>query len=50
MTTDQECIFCKIISGTIPSFQIYSDDKVVAFLDIFPASKGKIQHKDIKNI
>jgi len=36
----QDCIFCKIISGSIPSFQVYSDDKVVAFLDIFPVAKG----------
>lgn len=28
------CIFCKIINGEIPSYKIYEDDKVYAFLDI----------------
>jgi histidine triad (HIT) family protein len=28
------CIFCKIIDGSIPSEFIYEDDKVVAFKDI----------------
>ena len=31
-----ECIFCKIISGEIPSNKIYEDDKVYAFYDISP--------------
>ncbi len=34
------CIFCKIVSGEIPSNKIYEDDKVVAFLDIAPVNKG----------
>ena len=29
-----DCIFCKIIKGDIPSYKIYEDDKVYAFLDI----------------
>lgn len=29
-----DCIFCKIIDGSIPSRKIYEDDKVYAFLDI----------------
>lgn len=28
------CVFCKIISGDIPSYKIYENDKVYAFLDI----------------
>ena len=28
------CIFCKIISGEIPSYKIYENDLVYAFLDI----------------
>lgn len=35
-----ECIFCQIIEGEMPSHQIYEDDKVVAFLDVNPVSKG----------
>lgn len=30
----ENCIFCKIIAGEIPSYKIYEDDKVYAFLDI----------------
>lgn len=35
-----DCIFCKIVSGDIPSYKIYEDDRVFAFLDIKPLSKG----------
>ena len=31
-----DCLFCKIISGEIPSTKIYEDDKVYAFADIDP--------------
>lgn len=31
-----ECIFCKIVQGEIPSKKIYEDDKVIAFHDINP--------------
>jgi len=33
-------IFAKIIAGEIPCHRIYEDDKVLAFLDIFPLSEG----------
>ena len=35
-----ECIFCKIIKGEIPSYKVYEDDQVMAFLDINPYSPG----------
>jgi len=35
-----DCIFCKIVSGDIPSHQVYEDDKVVGFFDILPISPG----------
>jgi len=35
-----ECIFCKIISGQIPSAIVHSDDNFFVFLDINPANKG----------
>lgn len=35
-----DCIFCKIVSGDIPSIKIYENDHVVAFMDINPVSKG----------
>jgi histidine triad (HIT) family protein len=31
---DPNCLFCNIISGTIPSRRIHEDDQAVAFLDI----------------
>jgi len=34
------CIFCKIIKGDIPSFKLFESDRVLAFLDIQPLSKG----------
>lgn len=34
------CIFCKIINGEIPSYKIYEDQIVYAFLDINPDSNG----------
>jgi histidine triad (HIT) family protein len=33
-------IFSKIIAGEIPSFKIYEDEYVYAFLDIFPQRIG----------
>ncbi|MFQ3308501.1 MAG: histidine triad (HIT) family protein [Candidatus Nanohaloarchaea archaeon] len=38
MTDD--CIFCQIIDGELPGHKVYEDDKVVAFLDAHPVSKG----------
>lgn len=35
-----ETIFTKILSGEIPSHKVYEDEKVFAFLDIGPLSKG----------
>ena len=34
------CVFCKIIDGDIPSYRVYEDEKVVAFLDVNPRSNG----------
>lgn len=31
-----DCIFCKIIDGSIPSNKVYEDDKMLAFHDIEP--------------
>ncbi|BES81914.1 HIT family protein [Pyrodictium abyssi] len=35
-----DCIFCEIVRGELPSVNIYEDDKVVAFLDIYPINPG----------
>ena len=34
------CVFCAIAAGEIPSFKVYEDDLVLAYLDINPFSKG----------
>lgn len=34
------CVFCAIAEGEIPSFKVYEDDLVLAYLDINPVSKG----------
>lgn len=49
----QDCIFCKIVSGEIPSHKVYEDDDVLAFLDINPVNPGhtlvipKEHHNDV---
>ena len=37
-----DCIFCKIVSGDIPSSKIYEDEQVVAFRDISPQAPTHI--------
>jgi histidine triad (HIT) family protein len=35
-----DCIFCKIISRTIPAHILFEDDDVAIFLDAFPTTTG----------
>lgn len=50
------CIFCKIINNEIPSYKIYEDELVLAFLDVNPDSNGhtlivpKQHYQDIDDI
>lgn len=37
---DENCLFCKIINGSIPCYKVYEDDNALAFLDIHPCSVG----------
>ena len=39
-TRDSDCLFCRIVSGDIPSRKIYSDAVAYAFLDISPWHRG----------
>lgn len=34
----ENCLFCKIVKGDVPSEKVYEDDKVLAFKDINPAT------------
>lgn len=42
MTKCMPCVFCKIVSGEIPSAKVYEDSKVLAFLDIKPVNHGHV--------
>ena len=37
-----DCLFCKIISGEIPSSKVYEDDTILAFRDIAPQAPTHI--------
>ena len=36
----EDCIFCKIVGGEIPSTRVYEDESMISFLDINPLSPG----------
>lgn len=52
----ENCIFCKIVAGDIPSMKIYEDENCIATLDINPATTGhtliipKKHYKDVTEI
>ncbi|MBR4466487.1 HIT domain-containing protein, partial [bacterium] len=49
----EDCIFCKIIKGEIPSYKVAETNEAYAFLDIGPLSPGHtlvLPKKHIKNI
>jgi histidine triad (HIT) family protein len=35
-----QCVFCRILAGEVPSSQVLDNDLIVAFLDIRPANPG----------
>jgi len=35
-----DCIFCKIVNGTIPAKKLYETPNSLAFLDAFPLARG----------
>lgn len=37
---EENCVFCKIIDGSIPTAKVYEDDETLAFLDINPNNHG----------
>jgi len=36
LTTDEACLFCKIVAGEIPADRVHEDEQVLAFKDIHP--------------
>ncbi len=39
-TNAEDCVFCRIITGELPSWQVYADEHAVAFLDINAWHRG----------
>ena len=52
----EDCIFCRIADGDIPSRTVYEDDEVIAFLDANPLSPGhtlvipKAHHRALQDV
>ncbi|MFA6307580.1 MAG: HIT family protein [Patescibacteria group bacterium] len=52
----EDCIFCKIVKGELPSYKVYEDEDTLAFLDIYPTTHGhtlvipKEHFKDMEEI
>lgn len=46
----EDCLFCKIIKGEIPSTKVYEDEEILAFNDINPAAPIHILVIPKKNI
>ena len=42
MAADPDCLFCRIVSGELPSTRIDEDERTVAFMDINPATRGHV--------
>lgn len=48
-----DCIFCKIVSGEIPSSKVYEDAKIIAFMDAGQVNPGHVLvavKEHIKNV
>lgn len=53
LTMKDNCVFCKILAGVIPSNTVYEDDDFKAILDIAPANKGHViilAKKHVENV
>ena len=42
VSSDPDCLFCKIVAGTIPATKLHEDELVVAFRDIAPRAPTHI--------
>ena len=40
MAPNPDCIFCSIVAGDAPAHRVYEDERVVIFMDLFPAHEG----------
>lgn len=37
-----DCVFCRVVAGTVESSRVYEDDEVLAFMDIQPVTVGHL--------
>lgn len=42
MTMTDQCLFCGIVTGDVPSVKVAEDDSTCAFMDINPGSEGHL--------
>ena len=42
MTSDADCVFCRIVRGEIPCTKAFEDEQTLAFMDINPANPGHV--------
>jgi diadenosine tetraphosphate (Ap4A) HIT family hydrolase len=42
MDFDSRCIFCRIVRGEAEAHVVYQDDRVMAFLDLHPVTRGHL--------
>lgn len=40
--SDQDCIFCKIVAGELPSSKVYEDDDTLVLMNIHPVNPGHV--------
>ena len=40
MSSNDDCIFCRIVAGELPCFKVFEDHRTLAFMDINPANEG----------
>jgi histidine triad (HIT) family protein len=40
--SDAKCVFCEIVAGRTPAYRVYEDDSTIAFLDLFPFTRGHL--------
>ena len=40
MRVDDNCIFCRIVAGTVPCFKLWEDERTLAFMDVNPGNPG----------
>lgn len=38
----KDCVFCQIVARTAPANVVYSDERVLAFMDVLPVNQGHV--------